>query len=74
MVPRPQLCRIHERHVQEGERARETHRMVSFGPQAAGERSGDQRAVQAVHAKSVVGDYRCAAERGGRADGCILRG
>jgi hypothetical protein len=74
MVPGPQLRRIDERHVQEGQRARETHRLVSLRAQAAGVGLGGQRAVQALHTEPATGHHRRAAEGGGRPNGCLLRG
>ena len=43
-----------ERHVQEGQRAGEADRLVPLGAEAAGERLGDQRAVQAVYAPNPL--------------------
>lgn len=42
MVSRPQLCRRHERYVQEGQRPREADRMVSLGAKTTSLGSGDQ--------------------------------
>lgn len=73
MVPGPQLRRVDERHVQEGEREGEVNWMVSFGTQVTGVGFGDQRAVQEIYAQPAVGNHRCSTKGGWRTNGCILR-
>jgi hypothetical protein len=73
MVSGPQLRRVDERYVQEGEREGEVDWVVSLGPQVTGIGSGNQRAVQEIYAQPAVGNHRCSTEGGWRANGCILR-
>jgi len=72
LVPGPQLRRGDERHVQEGQCAREANRVVPLGPEAAGVGSRGQRTVQALHSQPAAGHYRCPTEGGRRSHGCVL--
>lgn len=74
LVPRSQLHRVHERDVQEGQRAGEVNRLVPLGPQAASIRPQDQRAVQALYSKPTPSHHRRTTKGGWCAYRCILCG
>jgi hypothetical protein len=57
MVPRPQLRRVDERHVQESQRSGEAHWVVPHGSQAARFGFGNQRAIQEIHPQPAVGHH-----------------